>query len=406
MKKNDWVIFTIGFYLLCLLPAGGCDIQIGDWSRAKYERTVQQREPLASGSTVVAETSLGSIKVFGSEVNDCNVTAKIVVQAPTEQEAQEIAEQVQIRLEQEGNTLTVKADKPHVKNNRSIGISYCLIVPKQTSIECSSAYGSIELGDIDGNVKAKTSSGSVKGRNIKGRVELDSSYGSVTCTDVSGDNIRLKSSSGSLQADRVQGSVVLDTSYGSITCNDISNGDIKLKTSSGKISLSKAAFISCDIDTSYGSISSDELKGDSIKLHSDSGSINVTNASAGRINVSTSYGRIGCREITTADLAARSGSGSIDIAFSQSNPSEIAAEAVTSYGSIDFAAPKGFAGEVSLSTSYGSVTTDLPITIVGEVSKSKLTGTIGDGKGKLKLRTSSGSIKLKVSVHHISSNLK
>jgi DUF4097 and DUF4098 domain-containing protein YvlB len=395
MSKNYLVILSLGFCLILLFTACCCDIHIGDWSRAKYERVVQQQAPLAPGSIVITETSFGSIAVIGAEVADCNVTAKIFVQAPTEQEAQEIAEQVQIKLEQTGNTLTIKAEKPHLQRNRSIGVSYNIIVPKQTSIECSSSYGSIELGDLDGYVKAKSSSGSVKGRNIKGKVELDSSYGSITCNDISGDSIRLKSSSGSLHADHIQGSVQLDTSYGSITCNDISNGDIKLKTSSGKITLSKASFGNCDAHTSYGSINSDELKGDLIKLHSSSGSIDVTNASAGKIDLSTSYGRIVCRQITTTDLTAKSGSGSIDIAFSQLSPAEIAADVETSYGNVDFSTPKGFAGEVSLSTSYGSVTTNFPITIVGEVGKAKLTGKIGEGKGKLHLRTSSGSIKLK-----------
>ncbi len=378
-----------------MLAVIGCDIQIDGWSRAKYERTVQQQAPLAPGSNLIAETTFGSIKVIGADVTDCNVTAKIVVQAPTEQEAQKIAEQVQIILEQTGNTLTIKAEKPNVKHNRSICISYDIVVPKQTGIGCKSSYGSIELEGINGNVKAKTGSGSVTGRDIKGKVELDSSYGSITCVDIFGDGIYLKSSSGSLYADRIQGSVRLETSYGSITFSDFSNGDIKLKTSSGKITLSKASFGNCDAHTSYGSINSDELKGDLIKLHSSSGSIDVTNTYADKVDLSTSYGRIDCRQITTADLSAKSGSGSIDIAFSQQSPAEMAADVETSYGNIDFATPKGFTGQVSLSTSYGSITTDLPITVTGEISKMRIAGAIGQGKGKLQLRTSSGSIKLK-----------
>jgi DUF4097 and DUF4098 domain-containing protein YvlB len=139
----------------------------------------------------------------------------------------------------------------------------------------------------------------------------------------------------------------------------------------------------------------DELKGDSIKLHSDSGSIKVTEALADTTNISTSYGRISCRQITTNDLTAKSGSGNIDIACSDSTPAEIVADLVTSYGNIDFVAPRNFAGQVDMSTSYGSIRTERPITISGEVSKKKLKGTIGQGKGKLHLRTSSGSINVK-----------
>jgi len=396
MKKKNGVIIALGFYLCSLLVAGGCGISIGGWPQAKYERTVQQQVPLAAGSTVITETSFGSVTVVGADVTDCNVTANIFAQAPTEQEAQEIAEQVQIKLERIGNTLEIKAEKPKLQRNRSIGVSFNIIVPKQTSVECSSSYGSIELSNLQGYVNGKTSSGKINSENIQGSTQLKTSYGSITCKDISGDNIYLKSSSGSIKAENIRGSAELDTSYGSIICNDISDGDIKLKTSSGRITLTKASFGDCDAHTSYGSVTCEELKSNLIKLHSGSGNISLTNASAdSTADISTSYGRIICRQITTPELIAKSSSGGIDIAFSESAPSEIDAEAVTSYGSVDFVTPTGFSGQVELSTGYGSIKTELPITIIGKVNKRNITGTIGEGKGRLRLRTSSGSIKLK-----------
>jgi len=132
-----------------------------------------------------------------------------------------------------------------------------------------------------------------------------------------------------------------------------------------------------------------------LKLHSSSGGIYVTEASADTADISTSYGRINCRQLTTADLAAKSGSGNIEIACSDLAPAQINANVVTSYGSIDFEIPPDFTGQVDLATSYGSIRTDLPITISGEISKKKLSGTIGQGNGKLYLKTSSGSIKIR-----------
>jgi len=395
MKGKNYTGLALGFCLCSLLIVSGCDIQIGDWGKAKYERTVQRQAPLAPGSTVVAQTSFGSVTITGADVTDCNVVAKIRVQAPTEEEAREIAEQVKIKLESVGQTLTVKAEKPPKKRRRSISISYDITVPRQTNVECASSYGAIKLSDIDGNVKGKTSSGSITAENIQGSAQLDTSYGSVTCKDISGESIKLKSSSGSIRAENIKGSAELDTSYGSITCRDISGGDIKLKTSSGKITFSNASFGDCDVHTSFGSITSDELKGDLIKLHSSSGSIKVTEASAETTDVSTSFGRITCQQLTTTDLIAKSGSGNIDIVCSDLAPAEIIANVVTSYGSIDFTTPPDFTGQVELATSYGSIRTDLPITITGQISKKNLTGTIGQGNGKLYLKTSSGSIRIK-----------
>lgn len=355
MKKE----LLVAAALLCpQLIFAGCDMRMGGWSQAKYERTVERQAPLLAGSKVIARTSSGSITITGADVAECSVVAEICGRAPTEEEAQELAEQVEIRLEEAGETLTVKADKPPTSNNRSISISYDITVPKQTNVECSSSYGSIKLAQLKGSVNGKTSSGTVTAENVEGTIDLD-------------------------------------TSYGSITCRNISDGDIKLKTSSGTIKLFDASFGVCDADTSYGSINAERLDGDSVGIHSGSGGINMADTVAETADISTSYGRITCRQITSSDIKAKSSSGSIEVICSGATPADISASLVTSYGSIEFAGPPHFAGQVDISTSYGSVRTALPITISGQVSKKKLKGTVGEGNGKLYLHTSSGSINIK-----------
>jgi DUF4097 and DUF4098 domain-containing protein YvlB len=394
MNMRHRIFMAISCCLCLLVIIAGCDIQIGDWGQAKYEITVQWQAPLSPGSNLYVETESGSITITGDDVTECNVIANICGRAPTEEEAQLLAEQVKIELETAGNTMTVKAYKPPSRSRRSISISYDITVPKQTNIECASSYGAIELANIKGQTSGKTSSGSVEAKNIEGPVNLDTSYGSVNCRNITGDNITVKSSSGSITAEIIKGSAQLTTSYGSITCADISDGDIKLKTSSGKIKLSNVSFDDCDAHTSYGSIISDGLKGKSIKLHSDSGSINLTESSANTTSLFTSYGGITCRQITINDITAKSGSGNLDIVCSESTPAQIVAVLVTSYGNIDFAAPSSFTGQVDLSTSYGSIRTNRPITINGDINKKELKGTIGEGNGKLHLQTGSGSIIL------------
>jgi DUF4097 and DUF4098 domain-containing protein YvlB len=394
MNRRHRMFKAISCCLCLLIMISGCDIQIGGWGQAKYERTIQRQAPLNPGSSLYVDTSAGSIIITGGDVTECSVIAEICGRAPTEEEAQLLAEQVTIELETVENTLTVKADKPQTRNNRSVSISYDITVPKQTNIECASSYGAIEIANIKGQTSGKTSSGSVKAKNIDGPTNLDTSYGSINCRNITGDNIIVKSSSGSITAEIIKGPTQLTTSYGSITCTDMSDGDLKLKTSSGKIRISNASFGNCDVHTSYGSIVSNELEGKSIKLHSGNGNINVTESSADTTNLSTSYGRITCRQIKTNEITAKSGSGNLDITCSDPTPDEMIADLVTSYGSIDFTAPQNFAGQVDLSTSYGSIRTIRPITINGEISKKKLKGTIGEGNGKLHLQTSSGSINL------------
>ena len=282
MKNGYLTKMLLGCLLCSLVVIASCCINIGCWSQAKYERTDELWAELEPGSTVAVQTSFGSITVTGADVTRCDVIAEVCVQAPTKEEAEKIAEKVQVRLEPVGKTLTVKVNKPHVGNNRSIGVSFDITVPKQTNIECTTSFGSIRLADINGNVKATTSFAAIDSKNIQGSV-----------------------------------------------------------------------------------------------------------------NLATSYGHINCQHITSGDLTVRSSFGGIDITYSDSAPAEMVANVATSYGSIDFVSPPGFTGWVDLATSFGSIKTDLPITVKGKISKDRIKGTVGDGKGKLNLKTSFGSIRIR-----------
>jgi len=269
--------------LLSFLVAGaGCCINFGGCDKYKCERTDQLQQKLDAGSTLAVRTDFGSISVNGGDVNECVVTAHISVRAPSQEEAEQIAQQVSIELEQVDERLTVKVNKPHLGNNRSVAVSFEITVPRQTDIDCYTSYGALRLAEIEGDVKGQTS------------------FASVTCEDI-------------------KGTIDLGTSYGSVTCRDIVSSDLKL----------------------------------------------------------------------------RSSFGGINVGFSPLAPGDITADVSTSYGSIDFAVPSGFGGEVELSTSFGSIKTQLPITIAGEISRERIRGKIGDGKGSIQLKTSFGSIKIR-----------
>ena len=379
------------------LTALGCDVQIGSWDvggQEKFERTVDLQRPATAGGTLDVNTSSGSITITGSDGSECSLRAEIIARAPSEEEAMELAEQVEIRIEQSGDTLKVRAEKPDLKRNRSIAVSYTITVPRQMSIVCRSSYGNLDVTDIEGTVSARTSSGSIEGRDITGRTELRTSYGSIKCSDVTGPAITLYSSSGSVDATRIQGPAEIESSYGSVTCEDFSNGDLKLKSGSGRIRISQATFGTCNAHTSYGSVSCDSATGDAITLRSSSGSIDITDSAAPTMDLKTSYGRVTARQITTNQFKAHSGSGNVNIDCSTACPADLVAEVKSAYGSVDVVAPPDFSGQVHLSTSYGSVTTDLPVTVSGKISKKKLNGTVSDGDGRLHLETSSGSIHL------------
>jgi hypothetical protein len=284
--KTDHPSIHVARVLLCCLSVScilaGCCINIGGWPRAKFKRTDELHTSLEPGSSVSVETSFGSIDVRGSDVTTCDVIARVCVQAPTEKEAHEIADQVKIKLLPSDKHLAITVDKPKLRNNRSVAVSFEITVPNQTSVKCKTSFGSISIAELIGEIDAKTSFAGIDCENIQGPVRLHTSYGEVNCRDINSDSI-----------------------------------------------------------------------------------------------------------------AASSSFGGIDIVCSRSAPPQLRADISTSYGSISFKTPPGFAGSVDLATSFGSIKSALPLTVQGQFGKETVSGTIGAGDGMLNLRTSFGSIEIK-----------
>jgi DUF4097 and DUF4098 domain-containing protein YvlB len=390
-----WPNVVIGLSILWFVVLSGCYVQVGGCHQAHYRRTVSRQSACDPGSTLDVATQSGSITITGADGNECSVTAEIVASAPTEEEAQELAEQTEIRLETAGDTVKIRADHPHLANNRSIAVNYEIKAPRRINVLCQSEYGSLTTTHLAGAIKGKTGSGSIKAEQIEGPVDLDTSYGSIECRGIAGPTVLLRSGSGSITAADLKGEAKIVTSYGSITCDTFSGTTLDLKTDSGKIAISNASFRSCLANTSYGSVAGNHLQGDTIKLHSNSGSLDLAALDSPSLDLSTSYGNIKAHEITAAKLLAQSGSGSVTIVCTPASPVDLTAEVKSSYGSIDFTAPPGFSGPVDLRTDYGSIHTALPVTVSGAITKTKITGKIGEGTGLLHLQTGSGSISLK-----------
>ena len=326
-----------------LLSVAGCIVIDGDgWSgQAKSERTVELQHPMQSGSTLAVSTASGSIDVTGADTDQVQVTATIQARAGTEQEAQELAEQVEIRFQESGDKLVVKADRPNNLHwNRSISISYVITVPRQTHVDCDSASGSLKLRDLTGNVNARTASGSVEGAQIKGFV-------------------RLRSSSGSIR------------------CENVGNGDVDLDTASGGVRLSDAS----DVGT--------------CRAHSSSGSVRLQHVGADVIRMDSGSGGVTAEDVTCSHLNARSGSGHVSVAFAPSAPNNVVVDLGTGSGGINVRMPSAFAGRVDLSVASGSIHIDQPITVRGDIGKRRISGTIGEGAGSLSAHTGSGSIDVR-----------
>lgn len=199
MKNCHITKFSLGCVLCLLTLLAGCFINIGSCAmQAKYERTVQLSTPLSPGATFAAQTHNGSITINGADVADCNLTGAIVARAATEEEAEELAEKTNIRLEPAGNGLTAKIEKPHLKWNQSVSVSLDVKVPNRTDLELLTHNGEVGIANITGRLDATTHNGKVTAEKVSGTTALKTHNGSVVCMEISGDT-QLRTHNGSVK---------------------------------------------------------------------------------------------------------------------------------------------------------------------------------------------------------------
>ncbi len=265
---------------------------------AKYEMIVELSEPLEPGGQFATKTHNGEIKVTGAETEKCDITAKITARADTTENAKKLAEQVKIKFERSGDKLTAKIEKPKVIDNKYVGVSFDITLPKQTGLDLITHNGAVIINQIDGDIEARTHNGAVHANGIKGSVVLTTHNGEIKCDGVLGD-------------------VKLQTHNGGIKCNGVT-GKVELSTHNGGAKLvyfeDAAPAVNASLTTHNGGIEFKAPKGLSAKVEASShnGSVHtdIPITVVGKISKNKLNGTIGSGE---GKLYLKTHNGSINI---------------------------------------------------------------------------------------------
>jgi len=174
--------------LSALLVLAGCNLGgCNSRPRVKHTRTIRLSAPFAPGSAFGAETHNGYITVAGAEVTDCNLTATIVARALTAEEAQALAEKVEVKLVASDGKLETKITKPDVGRYQSVSVNLDATISSRADLHLMTHNGAVKISTITGNVDGATHNGAVAATEITGQIKLTSHNGRITCKEISGE---------------------------------------------------------------------------------------------------------------------------------------------------------------------------------------------------------------------------
>jgi len=300
---------------------------------------------------IKAQTQSGSLEIQGADQTMTQVKAEKRVQAPTQEEAEAFAPQVEVHVAQEGDEIVMGVDHPEPPVGVSVSVSFQVAAPRQVAVAFETGSGGIKIADIDDEVNAEAGSGSIKVSKCKTAVDVQTGSGSITIAECEG-KVDADTGSGSVRLQKIAGDASVHTASGKIRVTSI-QGDLEAKTDSGTITV-RGSEGAVDLQTSSGRISA-ELQ-------------NLV----GKANFRTSSGSVNIKLLEgAAPITARTHSGSITASF-----------------------PVEFSGNLDAQSVSGSIRCEFPIVAEAKV-KGHLKGKIGQGEGPLlDLQTASGRIDI------------
>jgi DUF4097 and DUF4098 domain-containing protein YvlB len=201
------------------------------------------------------------------------------------------------------------------------------------------------------------------------RVAVYLGVGKAFVSNVDGQ-LRVDVSSADVTAERTKGELIIDTGSGEVQVTD-AEGDVNL-------------------DTGSGSVAATRIKGTSLRIDTGSGEVNATDVETGDLNIDTGSGSVDIRNARVRTLRVDTGSGDVDVRLLAASDD---IEIDTGSGSVTLGVPDGYSAQVEIETGSGGIDLDFPVQ-VRRLESDHVIGRIGEGRGRLRIDTGSGSVRL------------
>ncbi len=296
----------------------------------------------------------GEVKVLNNRSDSVTINVIVTVEAANENRADELLNDIDVTIRKAGSTVKAETSiNSDFKSQRKFSIDYEINVPSDKNLTISNKYGNTFVNKLHATGDFDIKYGSFSANELiapeNGSMKLNMAYGNGSI-DEAGDFEAIIAYS-PLSMDEV-GNLKMESKYSQISIDDA--GDVLIESKYDKFSFDNLK--SLNLSSKYSHISVDKLSGD-LKVEAGYGSVKVDEVAPGfkLIDITNSYGQI--------ELGLDDASYSVD--------------ASCSYCGISYP-QDNFKGNRSK-----------------ENNSTQINGTVGEGGGKVTIKSRYGDIKLK-----------
>jgi hypothetical protein len=193
---------------------------------------------------------------------------------------------------------------------------------------------------------------------------------------------------GTLNVTNVDGDLRLDTGAASVVTRG-TRGALALDTGSGRTRVTDARG-ALSVDSGSGEVEIHGVHGPRVSFDTGSGALQATDLTADQLSVDSGSGSIDLVEVSVPDIRMDSGSGSVRVDL---RPGTRSFELDGGSGDVTIGMPSGMGASFEIQSGSGGVRVAVPHTVL-ERTDDLLRGRIGDGRAQIRIDAGSGGVRL------------
>ena len=186
----------------------------------------------------------------------------------------------------------------------------------------------------------------------------------------------------------VDGTIAVDVSAADVTASGM-RGRLSMDTGSGDVRVTDAEG-SVTVDAGSGSFTLENIRGDELLVDGGSGDVTGRGVRVRKAVFDLGSGDTRLADVSADDLVVDTGSGNVDLALTSTVRTMMLD---TGSGDVTLRVPPSFGATLEMDTGSGDLDVELPMTVTRR-SRTSLIGTIGDGKGRVRVDTGSGDVRI------------
>ncbi len=203
-----------------------------------------------------------------------------------------------------------------------------------------------------------------------------------------GKTLEVYLAAGRITADNISGRLIIDAGAVTVEASNV-EGEFLVDTGSGSINLDGGRG-DIFLDTGSGEIEVRNIEGDVVILDTGSGQVTGSSITTSNLSVDTGSGSVDLTAVTSSDINIDTGSGSVDLTLLSAFDDLVID---TGSGSVDLRLAVEPDARIEVDTGSGGIDIDFPIS-VRRWERTNVTGTAGNGSGRLLIDTGSGGVSI------------